>query len=607
MSKKKSKPSGQKLSQRKQKLKTLPLELLKKFQLANAFYQRNDIAKAQFLYQEILSEQPNHADSNFFLGLLVFQQNLYQKSEILICKAVSLCPTEIRYLMGLGILFLHVGKFQQAVDTFHKAVNIAPKEVEPIYNLGTALQKLTKFKEAEKYFNKALLLNPKHLGTLNNMGNVQLGLCEIERANDYFLEAFEQNKETLNILSNTLLNYNYFTKLSPAEIFQKHKNVAAYFPDKQAEFNLVKKKDKKVRIAYLSADFKTHSVAYFLLPLLKNHDRKLFEIYCFYNGNKVDSVTEKFQSISDYFQSIMSLSDKDLRALLIKNEIDILIDLSGHTANNRLAIFATRAAPIQMTWLGYPHSTGIPEMDIRIVDNISDPSPMSEPFNIEKLLRLPHGFLCYEGLSDIPYKKQPPYFDNGFITFGSFNNLAKVNENVIKAWSDILLATPNSKIVIKSKQLSEASVHQRYLGFFEGYGISSDRITLLAMLPSTADHLSIYNQIDIALDTFPYNGTTTTCEAMWMGVPTMTFVGDRHSARVGASIMTHAGFTELISSNQETFIINTIALANQPDRLKSLRKDMRIRMQNSDLCNAKQFARDIEHIFKQAYSEKCNT
>jgi len=398
------------------------------------------------------------------------------------------------------------------------------------------------------------------------------------------------------------LNYNYFANLSPEEIFQKHSEAAKHFPGKQAELKRVKKQNKKIRFAYVSADFKTHSVAYFLLPLLKNHDREAFEIYCFYNGDVVDPITKQFQSLSDHWQAIHSLNDHDLSALFIESEIDILVDLSGHTSNNRLAVFATRVAPVQITWLGYPHSTGIPEMDIRIIDEISDPSPSSEPLSTEKLIRLPHGFLCYEGPNDVPYNKQPPCLDNGFITFGSFNNLAKVNQNVIKTWSDILRSVPNSKIIIKSKQLSEASVHQRYLGYFESYGIESDRITLLAMLPSAADHLSIYNQIDIALDTFPYNGTTTTCEAMWMGVPTTTFVGDRHSARVGASIMTHSGFTELASNNLESFVSDTVALANQTERLQTLRLDMRERMLSSDLCNAKQFARQMESAFIETHS-----
>jgi protein O-GlcNAc transferase len=600
MSKNKPKKSGQKLSQRKQK--PLSSELSKIFQLAYSCHQRNDFGQAQALYQKILSEQPSHPDSNFFLGMLVFHKGQYQQSEILISKAALLCPTEIRYLMGLGILFLHLGEAQKAFDIFSKAVNLAPRDVEPISSLGTSLQKLARFNEAEQCFYKALTLNPKHLGSLNNMGNVQLGLCEIEKANDFFLRAFEQSPETLNTLSNTLLNYNYFAKLSPLELFQKHKEAGEHFPSKQTELKFVNKQNKKIRIAYISADFKIHSVAYFLLPLFKNHDRKSFEIYCFYNGDSVDAITEEFQSLSDYWQGIKSLNDEDLRRVLIESEIDILIDLSGHTADNRLAVFATRVAPVQMTWLGYPHSTGIPEIDIRIVDKVSDPSPVSESLSTEKLVRLPHGFLCYEGSNEIPYNKQPPCIGNGYITFGSFNNLAKVNQKVIKAWSAILRSTPNSKLIIKSKQLSEASVQQKYLGYFESCGISSHRVTLLAMLPSAADHLSIYNQIDIALDTFPYNGTTTTCEAMWMGVPTTTFVGDRHSARVGASIMTYSGFIELVSSNEAAFVSDTITLASQTERLSTLRKGMRARMQNSDLCNAKQFALQMEAIFKKAYT-----
>jgi len=603
MSKKKSKKTGQRLSQRKQKQKPLSPELSKKFQLAYSYHQKNNVSQAQALYLEVLSEQPNHADSNFFLGMLVFHQCHYQESEILINKAVSLCPTEVRYLMGLGILFLHTGEPQKSSEIFQKAVNLAPRDVEPIYNLGTAFSKLAKFQQAEKCFNTALKLNPKHLGSLNNMGNTQLGLCEIEKANEFFSQAFEQNPDTLNSLSNTLLNYNYFANLSPEEIFQKHSEAANHFPGKKTELKLAKKQNKKIRIAYVSEDFKTHSVAYFLLPLLKNHDREAFEIYCFYNGDIIDPVTKQFQSLSDNWQGIHSLNDHDLRALIIESEIDILVDLSGHTSNNRLAVFATRVAPVQVTWLGYPHSTGIPEMDIRVIDEVSDPSPSSEPLSTEKLVRLPHGFLCYEGSNDIPYNKQPPCLENGFVTFGSFNNLAKVNQNVIKAWSAILTAVPNSKIIIKSKQLSEDLIHQRYLAYFESYGIGSDRITLLAMLPSTEDHLSIYNQIDIALDTFPYNGTTTTCEAMWMGVPTTTFVGDRHSARVGASIMAHSGFTELASNSLEAFVCDTVALASQTERLLTLRKDMREQMLSSDLCNAKQFALQMETAFKQAYGK----
>ena len=601
MSKKNANMRGQKLSQKKHK--PLSPELLNKFKLACSFHQNNDFSQAQSLYQEILSKQPNHADTNFFLGLVVFHLGLYQQSELLITKALTLRPTEMRYLMGLGVLCLKIGKFLKASDIFTTAVKIAPREVEPIHNLGTALLKLAKFEEAENCFDKALSLNPTHLGALNNMGNAQLGLCEIERANGFFLKAFEQNTENLNVLSNTLLNYNYFAEFSPAEIFQKHKEAAAYFPVKQSDSRPKIKKREKIRIAYLSADFKTHSVAYFLMPLLKNHDRKTFEIYCYYNGNKIDSVTEEFQSLADHWQVVSALNDNDLRVLLLQSEVDILVDLSGHTDNNRLAVFATRVAPVQITWLGYPHSTGIPEMDYRIVDHISDPELTSEALSTETLLRLPHGFLCYEGNNEIPYHTSPPCIENGFITFGSFNNLAKVNKNVIKAWSNILLALPSSRIIIKAKQLSEASVHQRYLDYFEANGINTDRVTLLATLPSTADHLSIYNQIDIALDTFPYNGTTTTCEAMWMGVPTTTFPGDRHSGRVGASILTHTGFSELVSENLEAFVIDTIALARKTEQLKILRKDMRIRMQNSDLCNAKQFASEIENAFKQAYNK----
>jgi protein O-GlcNAc transferase len=518
---------------------------------------------------------------------------------VFLSKAVQATPSEPRYLVGFGILLLKLDKFLEAANILQKAVKIAPTEIEAIYSLGTAYYKLKRTEEAIKYFDIALNLNAEHLGSLNNMGNAQLALCNIDTANSFYLKAHKQNKKALSLLSDILLNYNYYTDLSAEEVYQNHKQAAKYFPSKKIVSHQ-HKPNQKIKIAYISADFRVHSVAYFLLPLIKNYNRDKFEIYCFYNGHKVDQITQQFEALSDHWEIISSFNNEKLLNTVVHHNIDILVDLTGHTSNNRLSVFSQRAAPIQITWLGYPHSTGLQEMDIRLIDEITDPNQESVEISSEKLVRLPNRFLCYEGDESVPYQKTPPSVKNNFITFGSFNNVAKINDSVIHAWAEILSAVPESRLIIKSRQLEEASLCERYLNDFKKLNINPDRVTLLEMIPSLENHLMIYNQIDIALDSFPYNGTTTTCEAMWMGVPTITFIGDRHAARVGASIMTHSGYNELLAKDLKTYESLAINIANDSNKRLELRHDMRERMQQSDLCNAKQFTSDMEQAFQNA-------
>ncbi len=598
MAKKKTKNTGQKLSLRKQK--PLSSEQANKLQLAYSLHQKGDLNQAKNLYQQILADRPSHAETNFLFGLLVSHAGLHEQGEALLSKAVQVSPIEPRYLVGLGILLLQTSQFDKAVIVLQKAVKVAPKQLEAIQNLGTAYFKQKSILKAVECFESALKLKPDHLPSLNNMGNAQLALCNIEQANEFYLRAHEQDTTSLGLLSDILLNSNYMESLSAEALSQKHILAADHFPKKKQTIEYKAKPNNKIRIGYVSADFRIHSVASFLIPLISNHNREKFEIYCFYNGEKVDRVTHKFESLADHWEMIHSLSDEAVAQLISKNEIDILVDLSGHTSHNRLSVFSRRAAPIQISWLGYPHSTGIPEMDIRIIDEITDPTLSSDKLSSEKLIRLPKGFLCFEGDTSIPYQKEPPSIKNGYITFGSFNNLAKVTDSVIKTWAEILLAVPNSRMIIKSRQMEEKSLRERYLGYFQSVGITPDRITLLEVIQSLENHLQVYDQIDIALDTFPYNGTTTTCEAMWMGVPTMTFTGDRHAARVGASIMTHAGFIELVSDDLSSFKTYSIDLANNAEKLIELRADMRERMQQSDICNAKQFTKHMEEAFQSS-------
>lgn len=352
----------------------------------------------------------------------------------------------------------------------------------------------------------------------------------------------------------------------------------------------------KIKVGYVSPDFRTHSVSYFFKPLLLAHDRDKFEIYCYSNVSRPDDITTHIKANSDHWRNILGMEDKDAAELIKKDGINILVDLSGHTANNRLLVFGYKPAPIQITWLGYPNTTGMTTMDYRFTDEIADP-PGSGAFYTEKLIRLKGGFLCYSGDESIEVSTSSPCLKTGHITFGSFNTLPKINPEVISLWSEILQSLLGSRLILKCRQLKNKGVKSRLRKMFKRNKVSFKQIQLVPMLSEHKEHLRLYNKIDIALDPFPYNGTTTTCEALWMGVPVVTMLGDRHAGRVGASILTHVGLKGLIATDQDDYKKIVLNLAEL--LMDGYQLDCRSFMERSSLCNPGAFAKKIETAYKE--------
>ena len=354
---------------------------------------------------------------------------------------------------------------------------------------------------------------------------------------------------------------------------------------------------RRLRVGYISRDFTTHSVAYFLEPLLANHDRAAFEIFCYSDVERPDATTARLRTYTDHWCSIVGQSDDAVTGKIRGDAIDILVDLAGHSKGNRLLVFARRAAPVQVTWLGYPNTTGLRSMDYRVTDEISDPTGVAEKLATETLIRLPGGFICYRPASETPELLDPPSRVNGAITFGNFNSIAKLTPEIISLWSQLLNRIPGSKLLLKSNGLGDEVLRARILGNFETGGIDPTRIELLGWTTSTYFHLALYNKIDIALDTSPYNGTTTTCEALWMGVPVVTLVGDRHAARVGASILTQIDMTDCIALNEAAYVDIAFSLANDPEKLNLIRRSCREKLRSSPLMDEAGFARQMEAAF----------
>jgi predicted O-linked N-acetylglucosamine transferase (SPINDLY family) len=346
-------------------------------------------------------------------------------------------------------------------------------------------------------------------------------------------------------------------------------------------------------------------VAYFVEPLLKGHDRQAVEVFCYAEVKRPDTVTGDLQRLADHWLVTVGLSDEELAERIRTAGIDILIDLAGHTGNNRLRVFARKPAPVQVTWLGYPNTTGLEAIDYRLVDEVTDPVGEADAWASEALVRLEGGFLCFGALKDTPEPTVSPCLKTGTVTFGSFNNPAKVSAATFDAWAMLLSRLPQARLLVKGRPFADAVARTLFLARLDERGVAAERVELVAWLPDAAAHLALYHQVDIALDPFPYNGTTTTCEALWMGVPVVTLRGDRHAGRVGASLLSQIGQPDFIANSAHDYVEIGIALAGNPRRLDELRRSLRPRIASSPLCYGPIFARKMEAAFRMIWQRWC--
>jgi predicted O-linked N-acetylglucosamine transferase (SPINDLY family) len=362
--------------------------------------------------------------------------------------------------------------------------------------------------------------------------------------------------------------------------------------------------DRRLRVGYLSADFRSHAVSRFVLPMIESHDKKLFEVFCYSNVRQPDAVTAKYQSCVAGWRDILQRSDEQAAGQIRQDQIDILVDLSGHTTDNRLLIFARKPAPVQVNYQGYPASTGMETIEYRITDGFADPPGMTESHHTETLVRLDPTNWCYWPAEDAPPVGGLPALSSKSITFASFNNFSKLNDPLFELWMQILESVPNSRLIIKAKALSSATARTRVLGHMAKHGISLERVEMIGWLPN-AEHIRLFNRVDIALESHPYHGTTTTCDNLWMGVPVVTLAGRTHVSRVGVSLLNNIGLPELIADSPDGYVQIAAGLASDLSRLAELRRTLRQRMQDSVLVDSRRFARSIESAYRMMWRRWC--
>ncbi|MDH5301469.1 MAG: tetratricopeptide repeat protein [Gammaproteobacteria bacterium] len=613
-------------------------QLASYFQQAIQLHQAGQWQQAEQQYKKILQYIPSHPDTLHYLGLLKHQTGDSRQALKLMLRAKQQSPNDGELWFNLGVVHQALMEINEAMAAYKKSSTLQPQHAMSFNNLASCYQRLHDIQQAENLFRHALTLDPNCLEAKNNLANLhkdkgQLGLAEqlyleilqrvptnadamnnlalvyqrrgeAGKAHALYSQALANNQNLNSARCGLLMNLHYLEAISADEIFQRHQQLSAHFEmAKQFPSRQIDARGRRLRIAYLSADFRTHSVAYFILPILEQHDRSRMEIFAYANHGKDDTVSEKIRQRVEHWRPIAQLDDDKVAQLIAEDGIDILVDLGGHTANNRIPLLARKPAPIQVNYLGYPDTTGLTRMDYRLVDEWTDPT--SAPLHAsETLVRLPQGFLCYQPPGDFPDVSPPPFLQNGYITFGTFNNTAKISRRQIHQWAQLLNTVPHSRLLLKSSAFHDTIMRESLTHAFAEHHVNDDRLILQGHTSSTAEHLETYGQMDIALDTFPYNGTTTTCEALWMGVPVITLAGDRHCSRVGFSLLHQVGLGELVATDENQYLTIASTLAKDSTKLTAIRQTLRQQMQNSPLMNAKGFTSALENTYEEMIKAK---
>ncbi|MBL6934842.1 MAG: tetratricopeptide repeat protein [Alphaproteobacteria bacterium] len=567
--------------------------------LSNALQDTDRQEESIACLKTLVSVAPDFPQGQFNLGFALKGADQGEEAEAALKRGLALMPDYAEAWNILGEIQRDRGEVEAAQSSFQRALELKSDLSVAHINFATLLRDTGRLMEAEAAFSRALDANPDDAGLHNNLGLLLMLEGRMAESGAACGRALEIMPDYAAAHSNLLLSMNYGTQ-DTAAVLAAHLDYGAVHDlpaGKIAAHDNDRNPERKLKVGYVSSDLRRHSVSCFLEPLLAAHDPGSVEVTCYAEVARPDEVTQRLQSLVAHWRSVVGMSDDAAAQLIHDDGIDILVDLNGHTAGNRLPVFARKPAPVQVTWLGYPNTTGLSAMEYRVVDGVTDPEETQATMS-ERLLRLEGCFLCYGPPHTDVEVAVPPFVENGHITFGSFNNLSKMSDGVVAAWSKVLDAVPGSRLYLKCAQLTDEELRKRMEERFAGHGIPPERLELAGYAASLEDHLGAYGKMDIALDPFPYNGTTTTCEALWMGVPVITLEGAHHGGRVGASLLGAAGLGELVAGDEDSYLALAVALAADTARLKELRASLRERMQASPLTDAAAFAAKIEDAYR---------
>jgi protein O-GlcNAc transferase len=610
------------------------------FQIAVQHHRSGRLAEAEAIYRQILAQHPNRVEALHLLGMLAAQQGRLDSAIELLRQAIRLKPGFAEAYDMLANALKAAGKLDEALAAYRRAIELKPDLAESHSNLGNVLLELRQFDEAITSYQQAIRLKPNHTGVYcnlgtalyaneqtddaiaafrhavqlkpdfalahNNLGNALKDIGQLDEAIAAYRQAIRLKPDFMFAHSNLLYALHYHPGYDAKTIYEEHRRWNHQFAEPARKFirphTNNRDPDRRLRIGYVSPDFRECPIGPTLLPLLREHDHQQMEIFCYSHVLRPDARTDQLRSHADVWRNLVGLPDSQALSLIQQDGLDILVDLALHTGNRHLMIFAHKPAPVQVAWLAYPGTTGMPAIDYRLSDPYLDPPDSDLSLYSERTIRLPETYWCYSVPGPTPDPSPPRAATTANITFGCLNNFAKVLPPTLDLWAEILQRMPHSRLIIHSRPGSHLNAVRAR---FAAQNISPDRLEFLSRQP-WPQYASTYGRIDIALDPFPWAGGITTCDALWMGVPVVTLAGHTAVGRGGASILSNVGLPKLIAQTPQQYLQIATELASDLPRLTELRQTLRPRMQASPLMDAPRFARNIEAAYRQMWRNWCS-
>lgn len=567
--------------------------------------QRGEYETAEAELRRALALAPGAAEIHNNLAVVLRARDDRPGAEAAWRKALALKPDYLDAQLNLGASLL-ARRESEALALFESARRTAPESIDAAIGLARTYSLLDRLDEAEALLQEALHRKPdnvyalgEYAGLLTRLDRMGEAVAILERAADAIRPTDPDGAMALE--QQRLMNLLYLSQTDTAALRGEYRKwnerylapLAVHHRPHRNE----RSADRRLKLAYISGDFREHVIGlYYIRGVLRAHDRAAFHVTLYSTAPRADTVTRQLQLRADSWRNVRDLTSEALANLIREDGIDILVDLAGHSAENALATFGFKPAPVQVTWLGYPGTTGVDAIDWRISDPVCDP-PEEDMLSAERVWRLP-GFHCYAPMRPSPAVSALPAASGQGFTFGSFNNLVKISDQAAALFAQALAAVPGSRLVLKGGHQTNAAARARIAARIAVHGVDPARITVLATMPNPEDALAAYQNIDLALDTYPYSGTTTTLEALWMGVPVVTLLGDRHAARVSASLMTQAGLPEFVARTPDEFVAIAARWAAQPAELGALRMKLRQRLEESRLMDYPGFTHELESAYR---------
>jgi predicted O-linked N-acetylglucosamine transferase (SPINDLY family) len=574
--------------------------------IGNALHCQGHAAEAITFLERALRLNPQHAGAHHMLGVALNAQGRTDEAVAHYREALRLRPDFPEAFSDLGNALQAQGNVTEGEASLRHVIRLKPDSAEAFYNLALLLSKQRRLEEAAASYEQVLRLKPDYVKAYVNLANIYKDQAQLDEALQVYRAALQVKPEDNHIHSGLIVALLYHAASDARSFFEECRrwNQQHAGPLKKLirPHDNLRDVERRLRIGYVSGDFREHVDSLFTVPLLTMHDSRQVEIWCYSDVQRPDALTDRLRSHAQVWRNIVGLGDEQVAELVRKDHIDILVDLELHLAWNRLPVFARKPAPVQVAWLGYPGTTGLSTIDYRLTDPYLDPPGLFDAFYSEESVRLPETFWCYDPLTNEPSVSALPALKNGFVTFGCLNNFCKVNDDCLALWAEVLKTVPGSRILL----LAPFGLARRHvLARLENQGVEGGRIEFIERQPRQ-DYLRLYQRIDLVLDPLPCNGHTTSLDGLWMGVPPITLASKKSAfGRAGYSQLCNLGLKELAAEGHEQYVAQAAGLANDLRRLEELRGTLRERMQQSPLMDARRFARHVEEAYRQMWQRWC--